>query len=71
MPTLHERVRAELAHGTPHDALEMALAAALKAGQEALPDTRGRSSAERFAVALQAATEALDGLALEMSGAEA
>jgi hypothetical protein len=68
MPPLADRVRAELAHGTLHYALEMALDAALKAGQDALPDTRGRPAAERFAVALQAATDVLDGLALEMTG---
>jgi hypothetical protein len=71
MPTPTELVRAALRHGSPDHALEHALRAARQAGQGALTDTRGRPAAERFAVALQAATEALDMLALDMSGAEA
>jgi hypothetical protein len=68
MPTPTELVRAALRFGSPDRALEHALRAAREAGRGMLTDTRGRSAAERFAVALQAATEALDGLAVEMAG---
>jgi hypothetical protein len=69
MPTLPDLICAELANsGHPHHALELALAAALRAGQDALPDARGRPKGEQFAVALQAAVDVLDGLALELAG---
>jgi hypothetical protein len=69
MPTLPELIRGELSHGNAYHALEMALSAALRAGQDALPDVRKRPKGEQFAVALQAAVDVLDGLALELSGA--
>jgi hypothetical protein len=50
--------------------LVLALSAALQAGRDALPDTRNRTPAGPVRVALPAATEVLDGLALETSGAE-
>jgi hypothetical protein len=68
MTTLAEKVRAELAQADPYRALKVALDAASRAAEEALPGTRGRPAAERFAVALRVATETLSRLALEMAG---
>jgi hypothetical protein len=70
MPTLHEQIQAFFRIGGPAGwyALDVALRAAREAGRKALKDNPRLPEPERFAVALQAAQETLDGLALEMSG---
>jgi hypothetical protein len=68
VPTLPELVRFELAHGSADYALERALAAALEAGRKVLSDYRHRPPAEKLAMALQAADEVLEELAVELAG---
>ena len=72
MATPCEQIRANFRIGGPAGwhALDAALRAARDAGQKALKDNMRLTEPEKFAVALQAAQEVLDGLALEMSGAE-
>jgi hypothetical protein len=70
-PDTAERFRQELAHGNAWHALDMALAAARDAGRKVLSDQRHRTVTEQFALALQAADEALEaiGVALAEGGA--
>jgi hypothetical protein len=66
--TAADRIR--LAHGGPGaswQCLDLALAAAREAGVKALPDNRQLSSSDQLAVALQAADEAIEKLAVELS----
>ncbi len=66
--TIADRVRSLLAGGHVPHALEVALAAAKEAGDRAADDNRHLPPAERFAVALQAADEVLEGIAVDLAG---
>ena len=68
--TAADTIRLALAHGGDAAAwscLDVALAAAREAGVKALTDNRQLSPADQLAVALQAADEALEELAVELS----
>jgi hypothetical protein len=54
--------------GAALECLELALAAARRAGARAVQDRQHLPPAEQLALALQAADEVLEGLALELAG---
>jgi hypothetical protein len=71
MPDTAALMRGALATGGDAGAwhaLELALKAAHDAGRRVLRDNPHRPVAEQLALALQAADEALEGLALELAG---
>jgi hypothetical protein len=70
MPSTAARIRSVLAAGSAWQALEVAIAAAQDAGRRAIAAHPGLPPAEQFALALQAADKALEGLAVELTGEE-
>jgi hypothetical protein len=73
MPDTTRDVRAALAGrgpGAAWDALELAQAAAFRAGAVVLSAHRGLPPADQFALALQAADEVLEALAVELAGGD-
>ncbi|HEX5273019.1 MAG TPA: hypothetical protein VFW33_21125 [Gemmataceae bacterium] len=70
MPDPAQQVRSALAHGgtgAAWHALDVALQAAREAGVKAIEASRRLPPDQQLALALQAADEALEGLALELA----
>jgi hypothetical protein len=72
MPDTATLIRLSLATGTTGAwrSLELALAAAQEAGKRALLANGHLPPAEQLSLALQAADEALEGLAVELTGSD-
>ena len=65
--TAIKRIRLALDQGSAWQALDLALAAAREAGVKALTDNPRLTAGDQLGVALQAADEALEGLAVALS----